>query len=83
MRREIDEEAREWLEWQAYAFAGLVLVSSDCLDDEFGKAVWAAARAGLSIQRVGEVALPLKGEVAGAMHGPGAGEGRHGADPDG
>lgn len=54
----MDEEDRSWLEWQACAFAGLVLVLPDALREEFGRAVRAAARVGLSVQKVGEVALP-------------------------
>ncbi|MBI4574574.1 MAG: ImmA/IrrE family metallo-endopeptidase [candidate division NC10 bacterium] len=55
-QREMDEEDRRWLEWQAYAFAGLVLVPADPLGAEYLKAVRAAARVGLSLQKVGEVA---------------------------
>lgn len=55
-QREIDEEDRRWLEWQAYAFAGLVLVPAEPLHDAHRRAVRAAARAGLSVQKAGEVA---------------------------
>ncbi|MFQ5881781.1 MAG: ImmA/IrrE family metallo-endopeptidase [Candidatus Methylomirabilales bacterium] len=57
-QREMDEEDRRWMEWQAYAFAGLVLVPPDPLRDQYGKAVRAARKVGLSIQKVGEVARP-------------------------
>ncbi len=55
-QREMDEQDRGWLEWQAYAFAGLVLVPQDLLAQEYRKAVAVAGRAGLSLQKVTEVA---------------------------
>lgn len=58
-QREMDEEDRRWLEWQAYAFAGLVLVPPDSLRDQYRKAVRAARNVGLAIQKVGEVARPF------------------------
>lgn len=54
----MNEDDRRWMEWQAYAFAGLVLVPPDPLRDQYGKAVRAARNVGLSIQKVGEVARP-------------------------
>ncbi len=57
-QRDMDEQDRGWLEWQAYAFAGLVLVPPDPLRDAYRKAVRAARKVGLSIQKVGEVARP-------------------------
>jgi len=55
-QREMDEEDRRWLEWQAYAFAGLVLVPAEPLRAKYQKAVRAATRVGLSLQKAGEVA---------------------------
>ncbi|MFQ5846970.1 MAG: ImmA/IrrE family metallo-endopeptidase [Candidatus Methylomirabilales bacterium] len=55
---EMDEEDRRWLEWQAYAFAGLILVPAEPLRDAYGRAIRAARNVGLSIQKVGEVARP-------------------------
>jgi hypothetical protein len=55
-QREMDEEDRRWLEWQAYAFAGLILVPPEPLRTEYQKAARAAARVGLSLQKAGEVA---------------------------
>jgi hypothetical protein len=55
-QREMDEEDRRWPEWQAYAFAGLVLVPAEPLRTEYQKAVRVAGRAGLSLQKAGEVA---------------------------
>lgn len=61
-QREMDEEDRRWMEWQAYAFAGLVIVPPDPLRDQYGKAVRSARKVGLSIQKVGEVARPYIAE---------------------
>ena len=58
-QREMDEEDRRWLEWQAYSLAGLVLVPPDSLRDQYRKAVRAARNVGLAIQKVGEVARPF------------------------
>jgi hypothetical protein len=55
-QREMDEDDRRWLEWQAYAFAGLILVPTEPLRAEYQKAIRAASRAGLSVQKTGEVA---------------------------
>lgn len=57
-QREMDEGDRAWLEWQAYAFAGLILVPAEPLREAYQRAVRAAGRAGLSVQKVGEVAHP-------------------------
>jgi len=38
-QREMDEQDRRWLEWQAYAFAGLILVPADPLRTEYQRAV--------------------------------------------
>ena len=55
-QREMDEEDRRWLEWQAYAFAGLILVAAEPLGTEYQRAARAATRVGLSLQKAGEVA---------------------------
>jgi Zn-dependent peptidase ImmA (M78 family) len=51
------EKEYGWLEWQAYSFAGLVLVPPDQLREHFDKAVKRASDAGLNPQKVGEIAL--------------------------
>jgi len=61
-QREMDEADRRWLEWQAYAFAGLVLVPTEPLLAEYQKALRVAGRAGLSLQKAGEVARPYISE---------------------
>lgn len=53
---EIDLKNYEWLEWQAYALAGLILVPSDALKRRMAEAVKLAERAGLSIHETGDVA---------------------------
>lgn len=55
-QREMDEADRGWLEYQAYAFAGLVLVPTEPLLAEYQKALRVAGRVGLSLQIAGEVA---------------------------
>jgi len=57
-QRHMDESDRSWLEYQAYAFAGLVLVPAEPLLAEYQKALRVAGRAGLSLQKAGEVARP-------------------------
>lgn len=61
-QEEIGEEDYRWLEWQAYAFAGLVLAPPEPLQDLYRKALRAAANAGLAVQKAGEVALPYIAE---------------------
>lgn len=61
-QREMSEEDRTWLEWQAYAFAGLVLVPPEVLSAEYQKALRVAGRAGLSVKKAGEVARPYISE---------------------
>lgn len=61
-QEEISEEDRRWLEWQAYAFAGLVLAPAEPLQDLYRKAVRKAAIAGLPVQQADEVALPYIAE---------------------
>lgn len=46
---DIDEEDYHWLEWQAHAFAGLVLVPPDALMAHFDIAVAKASAAGVSL----------------------------------
>ena len=53
---EIDLQDYEWLEWQAYTFAGLILVPPVPLKKKFGEAVHQADAAGLSIRKAGDVA---------------------------
>lgn len=53
---DIDLQDYEWLEWQAYAFAGLILVPPVPLKKKFAEAVHQANAAGLSIRKVGDVA---------------------------
>jgi len=57
-QRGLDEADRGWLEYQAYAFAGLILVPTESLLAEYQKALRVAGRAGLSLQSAGEVARP-------------------------
>jgi Zn-dependent peptidase ImmA (M78 family) len=57
-QRDLDEADRGWLEYQAYAFAGLILVPTEPLLAEYQKALRVAGRAGLSLQSAGEVARP-------------------------
>lgn len=57
-QRDLDEADRGWLEYQAYAFAGLILVPAESLLAEYQKALRVAGRAGLSLQSAGEVARP-------------------------
>lgn len=57
-QRDLDEADRGWLEYQAYAFAGLILVPTEPLLAEYQKALRVAGRVGLSLQSVGEVARP-------------------------
>jgi hypothetical protein len=53
---QMDEEDRRWLEWQAYAFAGLILVPAESLRDRYRRAIRAARNVGLSIDKAGDVA---------------------------
>ena len=55
-QRDLDEADRGWLEYQAYAFAGLILVPTESLLAEYQKALRVAGRVGLSLQSTGEVA---------------------------
>ena len=54
--RELAQPDREWLEWQAYAFAGLVLVPRDPLERAYRAAKQAADEAGFDLDRNLEVA---------------------------
>lgn len=53
---EIDLKDYEWLEWQAHAFAGLILVPPAPLKKKFAVAIQQADEARLSIRRAGDVA---------------------------
>lgn len=50
--KEIDEETYGWLEWQAYAFAGLILVPSLPLKQSLDQARRLAIRRGLSSSKI-------------------------------
>jgi hypothetical protein len=54
--RQLPEPDREWLEWQAYGFAGLVLVPQRPLDAAYREAVQTAAEAGFDVERQLEIA---------------------------
>ncbi len=64
MQRSLPEKEYQWLEWQAYAFAGLVLVPSDALADQFRAATKLAEEVGVSLQAASEVAQNM---VAGSL----------------
>jgi Zn-dependent peptidase ImmA (M78 family) len=53
---EMSEKDREWLEWQAYAIAGLILVPRTPLKDRLVQATEAATKAGFSLKDNDEVA---------------------------
>ena len=53
---EMDEASREWVEWQAYAFAGLILVPRIQLKQTLNEAVKLAKAAGFSFNNNVEVA---------------------------
>jgi Zn-dependent peptidase ImmA (M78 family) len=53
---ELDEETHGWLEWQAYAFAGLILVPALPLKQRLQQAYRLAARKRLSPAQAGDVA---------------------------
>ena len=54
--RELTEPDREWLEWQAYAFAGLVLAPRTPLARAYGEAIRMADEAGFDLERNLDVA---------------------------
>ncbi len=54
--RELPEADREWLEYQAYAFAGLVLVPREPLTREYRAAVRLADEAGINLDQYPDVA---------------------------
>lgn len=64
MQAAIPEREYGWLEWQAYAFAGLVLVPLAAWHRQFADAAARAERAGVSLKGASDVALRM---VAGAM----------------
>jgi hypothetical protein len=53
---DLDEETHGWLEWQAYAFAGLNLVPGLPLKQRLDQACRVAVRKGLSPAQAGDVA---------------------------
>lgn len=64
MQRSLPEREYQWLEWQAYAFAGLLLVPSDALAEQFRGAIKLAEEVGVSLQAASEVAQNM---VAGSL----------------
>jgi Zn-dependent peptidase ImmA (M78 family) len=50
-KKVISDADREWLEWQAYSFAGLILVPGEPLKERLGKAVRFATQQGFSIEK--------------------------------
>lgn len=59
--RQIPEPDRGWLEWQAYSFAGLILVPGKPLREGLDKAVRLAIESGINLQ---EAPDPAKGYIA-------------------
>ena len=59
----IPEEEHGWLEWQAYAFAGLVLVPPDSLSERFDAAVARAAEQGVSLTEASDAARRMIARV--------------------
>lgn len=53
---EIDVQDHGWLEWQAYTFAGLILVPPDSLRRKLAEAMHRANAAGFSIRKAEDVA---------------------------
>lgn len=62
-QREVDESDYNWLEYQAYAFAGLVLVPTGHLRAQFQSAAEAAERIGFTRQGEAEAFLEYVTEV--------------------
>ena len=62
-QREVDESDYNWLEYQAYAFAGLVLVPTGHLRAQFQSAAEAAERIGFTRQGEAEAFLEYVAEV--------------------
>jgi Zn-dependent peptidase ImmA (M78 family) len=62
-QREVDEADYNWLEYQAYAFAGLVLVPTGHLKAQFQSAAEAAERIGFSRQGEPEAFLEYVAEA--------------------
>ncbi len=52
----INEKDREWLEWQAYAFAGLILVPTRALAAAYREALRLADENGISLEEHGDMA---------------------------
>ena len=59
----VSAEAHGWLEWQAYAFAGLVLVPPDALRTQFDGAVAYVAEQGLSLSEASDAARRIIARV--------------------
>lgn len=57
VQQSIDEKDYGWLEWQAYAFAGLVLVPPKELAWAFEELKDKAEKVGLALQKTGDVGL--------------------------
>jgi hypothetical protein len=54
--RDLSEADREWLEYQAYAFAGLVLVPRESLQREYRMARRRADEAGINVEQFPDIA---------------------------
>ncbi len=55
-QRDMDEVDRGWIEWQAYAFAGLILVPAEALVAEYQKAAERVVRRGHSLKDMPDTA---------------------------
>jgi hypothetical protein len=60
----IPEDEYGWIEWQAYALAGLILAPQPELKQRFGRAVARAAKAGLSLS---DATDPARAAIAGYL----------------
>ena len=52
----IPEKDYGWIEWQAYALAGLILVPSEALEEQFKRATSRLSKVGLSVRKATEAA---------------------------
>lgn len=59
----VSTEAHGWLEWQAYAFAGLVLVPPDALRTRFDATVARVAEQGVSLSEASDAARRMIARV--------------------
>jgi Zn-dependent peptidase ImmA (M78 family) len=66
-QRQIGAEEYRWLEWQANTFAGLVLVPTPALEQEFLQAVNRAFKAGLSRKQI--ESFPTRQRIAQVIAG--------------